>query len=54
MTIDTVCANSGKAIQIQLNSDLDPLYVDPGADPMICLPRVDLLNTEEPSIVDIF
>ena len=54
MTIDSMCANSGKPIQIKFDSDLNVLYVEEGADPMICVPKVNLLKTKEPSIVDIF
>ena len=54
MIIDTRCANSGKPIKIDIDSDLNIRYVDDGSDPMICVPKVNLLETKEPSIVDIF
>ncbi len=54
MTINTKCANSGQAMKIEFDSDLNVKYVDEGSDPMVCVPRVNLLETKEPSIVDIF
>ena len=54
MTIDTECANSGKPIKIELDSDLNVIYVDEGSDPMVCVPKVNVFEAKEPSIVDIF
>ena len=54
MTINTECANSGKPIKIVMDSNLNISYVDEGSDPMVCVPKVNLLETKEPSIVDIF
>lgn len=54
MTINTECANSGKQIKIEFDSDLNIRYVDEGSDPMVCVPVVNLVETKEPSIVDIF
>jgi len=54
MTINTKCVNSGKPIKIEFDSDLNVRYVDEGSDPMVCVPKVDLLKIKEPSIVDVF
>jgi len=54
MTINAECANSGKPINIEFDSDLNVKYVDEGADPIVCVPMVNLVKTKEPSIVDIF
>ncbi|MFC1813859.1 hypothetical protein ACFL03_14330 [Thermodesulfobacteriota bacterium] len=54
MTIDTKCANSRKPIKIEIDSDLNIRYVDEGSDPMICVPKVNVFESKEPSIVDIF
>ncbi len=54
MPINTKCANSGQAMKIEVDSDLNVKYVDEGSDPMVCVPRANLLETKEPSIVDIF
>ncbi len=54
MTIDSECANSGKPIKIELDSDLNVRYVTEGSAPIICQPVVNLVKTKEPSIVDIF
>jgi hypothetical protein len=52
--INARCANSGRDIEIKLNSDLDITHVTKGAYPMFCLPIVPLANTKHPSIVDAF
>ena len=54
MTINTQCAQSGKEIRIRFDSELNLLELEPGSDPLISAPRVDLLKTKEDSIVDIF
>jgi len=53
-TINAECANSGRHIEIALDSELNIKSVTDGADPMFCLPIVPLANTKEPSIVEIF
>ena len=52
--IEAECANSGRKLEIALDSDLNILQVTKGADPMVCLPIVRLVATASPSIVDIF
>jgi hypothetical protein len=54
MTINTQCAQSGREIRIRFDSELNLLELEPGSDPMVCIPRVDLLKIKEDSIVDIF
>ncbi|MBW2603371.1 MAG: hypothetical protein JRE28_03500 [Deltaproteobacteria bacterium] len=53
-TILAECANSGRRIEIALDSELNIKYVTDGANPMFCLPIVPLANTKEPGIVDVF
>jgi hypothetical protein len=53
-TIQAKCANSGRQIEIALDSELNIKAVPHGSDPMFCLPIVALANTKAPSIVDIF
>jgi hypothetical protein len=53
-TIQAVCGNSGREMEILLDSELNIKKVTDGSDPMFCLPIVPLANTKEPSIVDIF
>jgi len=53
-TIQTVCANSGRQIEIALDSELNITNVTDGSDPMLCLPLVALAKTKSPSIVDVF
>jgi hypothetical protein len=54
MTINSECANSGKPIKIELDSGLKIRNVAEGSDPIVCQPMVNLIETKEPSIVDIF
>jgi len=53
-TVQAECANSGRQIEIALDSELNITNVTDGSDPMFCLPIVPLANTKEPSIVDVF
>ena len=48
-TIQAECANSGRQIEIALDSELNIKNVTHGSDPMFCLPIVTLANTREPS-----
>jgi hypothetical protein len=52
--IRATCSNSGKEMEISLDSDLNISSVPQGAEPMFCLPIVQLATTESASIVDIF
>ena len=42
------------SLKIEFDSDLNIRYMDEGSDPMISVPKVNLVKTKEPSIVDIF
>jgi len=53
-TINAKCANSGRNIEIALNSDLEISSVTKDAAPLFCLPIVQLAKTKQPGIVDIF
>lgn len=53
-TIQSECANSGRQIEIALDSELNITNVTAGSDPMFCLPLVSLAKTKNPSIVDVF
>ena len=53
-TVETHCAQSGRQITIELDSDLNISKVSPGSDPMFCISLVTLANTKQASIVDIF
>ena len=53
-TIEAQCANSGRQIEIALDSDLKINHVPDGSDPMFCLPIIPLSNIKEPSIVNVF
>jgi len=53
-TIQAKCANSGRQIEIALDSELNISNVTDGSDPMFCFPIVPLAKTRSPSIVDVF
>ena len=53
-TVNSECANSGKPMEIELDSDLNIINVDEGSEPMYCIAIMDTAKTKEPSIVDIF
>jgi hypothetical protein len=53
-TINAECGNSGRQMEIALDSELNIKKVPDGSDPMFCLPIVPLANTKGPSIVDVF
>jgi hypothetical protein len=52
--IQSECANSGRKIEIGLDSDLNITNVTSGFDPMFCVALVPLAKTKMPSIVDVF
>jgi hypothetical protein len=54
MQVDTYCSQTGREIKLVLDSDLDLIEIDPESDPMISIPLVNLIKTDQPSIVDIF
>lgn len=53
-TIQSECANSGRKIEIALDSELNITKIPEGSYPMLCVALVSLLKTKRPSIVDIF
>jgi hypothetical protein len=53
-TIQAECANSGRQIEIALDSELNISSVTGGSNPMFCAAIVPLAETKQPSIVDIF
>ena len=52
--IDTVCAQSKRAIHIEIDSDLHLTAIEAGADPLVFVPMVDFDRLEDPSIIDAF
>ena len=44
-TIRSECANSGRQIEIALDSELNIANVTDGSEPMFCLPLVSLAKT---------
>ena len=53
-TIDTKCANSGKHIQIEIDSALNITGMTEGADPMYSMALINTDKMKEMSIVDVF
>jgi hypothetical protein len=54
LTLNTACSNSGRRIRIEFDSDLNIRSIDEGSEPMLSVPLVNLLELEEPCIVDVF
>ena len=53
-TINTQCANSGKKIQIEIDSELNITGMTEGADPMYSMALINTVKMKEMSIVDVF
>ncbi|HUW95557.1 MAG TPA: hypothetical protein VMW58_07195 [Anaerolineae bacterium] len=54
MTIETVCAHSGRPMRIALDSDMKLSAVDEGAEPRVFMPQVDWAHFSEPNIIDAY
>ena len=53
-TINTKCANSGREIQIELDSEMNITSMSEGADPMYSMALINTDKMKEKSIVDVF
>ncbi len=53
-TITSECANSGKQIEIELDSELNITGMAEGSDPMYSMALMNTDRMKEASIVDIF
>ena len=53
-TIDSKCANSGKHIEIELNSELNITGMTEGCEPMYSMALINTDRMKETSIVDVF
>ena len=53
-TINTKCANSGKEIQIDLDSEMNITSMTAGAEPMYSMALINTDKMKEKSIVDVF
>jgi hypothetical protein len=53
-TINTKCANSGREIQIEIDSALNIISMTEGADPMYSMALINTDKMKEKSIVDVF
>ena len=54
VTIETVCAHSGRPMRIALDSDMKLSAVDEGAEPRVFMPQVDWAHFSEPNIIDAY
>jgi hypothetical protein len=53
-TIHSKCANSGKPIRIELDSDLNINSMTEGSDPMYSMALINSDRMKELSIIDVF
>jgi hypothetical protein len=53
-TINSRCANSGKKIKIELDSDLNITSMSEGADPVYSMAVINTDRLKEPSIINVF
>jgi hypothetical protein len=53
-TINTKCANSGKKIQIEVDSDMNIISMSEGADLFYSMALINTDKMKEKSIVDVF
>jgi hypothetical protein len=52
--VETRCEHCSEPITLNIDSDMNVTGEQPGADPMVFTPDVDIFDTEAPSIVDDF
>ena len=52
--VDSVCADSGRPIQIEIDSELTYRVVQEEADLRIFVPLIDADRLDDPSIIDAF
>ncbi|MFN2146312.1 MAG: hypothetical protein ACK2T7_13240 [Anaerolineales bacterium] len=52
--IETSCAQTGREIIIEIDSELKSTVLSEGAKPVIFIPMVDFSKLEDPSIIDAF
>lgn len=53
-TIKSQCAQSGRPMNIVIDSDLQIKKIDKGSNPYVFAPKPDIENTKELSIIEIF
>ncbi len=54
VVVDTECAHCSRPMKIEIDSNLNVRPAGEGCAPMIFIPRVDLVNIREKSIIDAF
>ena len=52
--IESSCAQTGRPVRIEIDSDLKLKKVTAGADPHVFIPSVDLGSIAEESIIEVF
>jgi hypothetical protein len=53
-SVRSKCANSGKEIAFDIDSDLNVAALHGGSEPMLSVPLANVTGTAEPGITDIF
>ena len=54
VVIDTECGHCHRPLRIEIDGELNYRVATEGAQPLVCVPLVDLHKLEEPSIIDRF
>lgn len=52
--IDTSCAETGRPIQIEIDTDLKYRVVEGGPELLLFVPLIDFAKLDDPSIIDAF
>ena len=54
VTIETVCAHSGRPTTIAIDSEMEFSVSDKGAEPLVFMPHVDWETFAEPNIIEAY
>jgi hypothetical protein len=54
VNVMTACAHCARAIQIEIDSELNYTVLEQGADPVVFIPFVNFKKLTDPSIIDAF
>ena len=52
--VKTECAHCGMPIHVNMDSDLNFVVEEEGADPLVFIPMVDFSRLKDPSIINVF
>jgi len=54
ITVQTECAHCGRAMDLEIDQDLNYQVGDDGCRPIVFVPDVDVFKLADPSIIDSF